>query len=73
MRVVVCMVHDCTFKHVDTNTQGVTILQTGQYSGERYLVTGPIADRAEVQGEQELYFASDIVFPYPGALLFVMV
>jgi hypothetical protein len=56
---------DCTFKHVDMNTQAVTI-QTGQYSGERCLVTGPIADRAEKKGEQELYVASDIVFPCPG-------
>jgi hypothetical protein len=57
--------HDCTFKHMDKNTQSVTI-QTGQYSGERYLVTGPIADRAGVEGDQELYVASDIVFPCPG-------
>jgi hypothetical protein len=56
---------DCTYKHMDTTTQVVTI-QTGQYSGEIYLVTGPIADRAEMKGEQELYVASDIVFPCPG-------
>lgn len=63
---------DSTFKHVDTTTQTVTI-QTGQYSGERYLVTGPIADLAQVQCEQELYVASDMCFLIVAALLFVMV
>lgn len=44
--------HICAFKHVDTNTQTMTI-KIGQYSGETYLVT-------------EFYFACDIVFPLPG-------
>ena len=56
---------DCVFIQKDTTTQIATI-QTGRYSGDKYLVTGPIADRAEVKGELELYIACDIVFPCPG-------
>jgi hypothetical protein len=56
---------DCLFIQKDTTAQIATI-QTGRYSGDKYLVTGPIADRAEVKGELELYIACDIVFPCPG-------
>lgn len=55
----------CIFIRKDTNTQ-ITTIQTGQYSGDRYLLTGPIADRAEVKGEKELRIACDMVFPCPG-------
>jgi hypothetical protein len=58
-------VRDCIFKQKVTNTQ-IALIKTGQYSGDKYLVTGPIADRAELKGELELYIASDIVFPCPG-------
>jgi hypothetical protein len=57
--------HVCAFKHVDTNTQTASI-QIGQYSGERYVVTGPITDQGEVKEKHEFYVACEIVFPCPG-------
>ena len=57
--------HICAFKYVDTNTQTASI-QIGQYSGERYVVTGPITDQGEVKEKREFYVACEIVFPCPG-------